>query len=79
MLGKSLCDLYLRRPRQILDQLRKQAKLRTSNQDASHKSAKTRRLIDYLIESDKEREKKFLEVGLLRYHHNISEDFNYLA
>ena len=37
------------------------------------------RLIDFLIDEDKEREAKFLEVGLLRYHHNISEDFNYLT
>jgi hypothetical protein len=37
------------------------------------------RLVDELIDGSKDRASKFLEVELLRYHHNISEDFNYIS
>lgn len=70
LLGKSLCDIFVNRPRFVLKTINKQAKAQR---------CVSNRVIDNLIGDDPERRKKFLDVQLLRYHRNISQDFNYVS
>lgn len=93
LLGKSICDLFLSKPRKVLDTCNDLRKSSQMVQHSRHHSKRqqhlvdtdnqaldyTARIVDFLLEDNMKRKEKFLEVKLLRYHHTISEDFNYVS